>query len=275
MNILDYANSVLYGKSLEDKLLDPSCVDDFSGECIEKDFGELFPGRSGKISFSNEQIKFPKKGSFHLDSKKALALHFFANHELLAIEIMCAAILYLDVEQNERLKIRKGILSTIKDEQKHFLLYCKRMKDFSISFGDYPVNDFFWRQFQSIKTFPEYLCVMSLTFEGANLDFASYYAKVFEEVGDLETSRILNIVYKDEISHVAFGSYWIGKWREENETIWAYFINSLPHLLTPARAKGIHYDREGRLKAGLDLDFVEKLESYKDEFKVTNRKQWT
>ncbi len=273
MNVLDYARSVLFGESLEDKLNDPRCVTDFSGNISKINFDQIFPGRDNKIQFSSDQLKFPKKGGLKLKEKRGLALHFFANHELLAIEIMCAAILYLDVPKEDEFKIRKGLLATIKDEQKHFLLYQNRMKDFAKEFGSYPINDFFWRQFQKINTFSEYLAMMALTFEGANLDFAKYYSEVFREIGDLETARIMDIVYRDEITHVAFGGHWFSKWRQ-NQTVWEYFVDNLPSFVSPARAKGIIFDREGREKAGLDKDFIDQLENYRDDFKVTNRKQW-
>jgi hypothetical protein len=44
--------------------------------------------------------------------------------------------------------------------------------------------------------------------------------------------------------------------------------------MTPARAKGIHFDKSMRMKAGLDLEFISKLDEFRDDFKATNRKNW-
>lgn len=232
------------------------------------------PGRSDKIALSTKQIKFPKISTFHIDERKALALHFFANHELLAIEMMAAAILKLQVsDDKENQLIQKGLLKTIADEQKHLKLYINRMNDFRVEFGDYPLNDFFWRQMGEIENYSMFFSVMALTFEQANLDFALFYADVFKGVGDQKSAKIMNIVLEDEISHVAFGRTWSNLWRKD-ESLWQYYLNHLPGNLTPARAKGIILNNEARVKAGLDSDFIYQIENYRDDFTLTNRRTW-
>lgn len=274
MNIVEYAKLILFSGRLEDKLTDPSIVDDFDiSKLQDSKLSDLVPTRSDKIIFSSEQIKFPKNPNLKFDDKKSIALHFFANHELLAIEMMAAALLYLPIEGEHSKRIKVGLLQTIKDEQKHFKMYRSRMNDFGVDFGDFPVNDFFWRQMQKIENFNQYLCVMSLTFESANLDFAKFYSKLFKEFDDSITSKILDVVYQDEISHVAFGAKWLNFYKND-KSLWQYYVANLPDLMTPARAKGKTFDFEGRLKAGLDKNFVESLNSYRDEFFVTDRKEW-
>lgn len=277
MNIYDYAHKIFYSGDLKSKLIDPSVVSELNGRAQPVSLEDISPVRDRDISFSDKQLKFPKKGSLSAEKKRGIALHFFANHELLAIEMMACALLHLEhdreLEELEYLKIKRGLLTTIKDEQKHLKLYINRMKDFGVNFGDYPLNDFFWRQMAKVKSLSEYLSVIAITFEGANLDFANYYRGVFKEIGDERTSQIMDIVYRDEITHVALGAHWLNKWRED-KTIWEYYVENLPELLTPSRAKGIIYDEEARLKAGLDKDFVNTLKNYRDSFIVTNRKEW-
>ena len=177
------------------------------------------------------------------------------------------------MSENDYIKLKRGLLTTIRDEQKHFKLYVKRMRDFNVEFGDYPLNDFFWRQMQKVKSLSEYLSVMAITFEGANLDFAHYYQNIFSSIGDEKTAQIMKIVYEDEITHVALGAHWLNKWRCD-KSVWEYYLESLPELLTPSRAKGIIYNEESRTRAGLDSDFIANLKSYKDGFVVTTRKEW-
>lgn len=273
MNIIEYAELVLFSGNLEDKLTHTEVVTNLSGTPRSEGLCNLVPNRNGKIVFSDKQIKFPKKSTFHLDERKALAMHFFANHELLAIEMMAAAILYLPVNDEVSKRIRVGLLSTIQDEIKHFKMYVKRINELGIAFGDFPVNDYFWRQMQKVKSFDQYFSTMALTFEAANLDFAKYYAEIFESVDDQKSSSIMDVVYQDEISHVAFGVYWLNQWRKD-KSLWDYYKLNLPDLLTPARAKGISFDSEGRFKSGMDEEFISCIRDYKDQFIVTNRKEW-
>ncbi|WP_127716509.1 DUF455 family protein [Halobacteriovorax sp. HLS] len=271
MNIDEYAKNILFSKDLDDKLQSPSIVtscDDF--EVRER---PSFPARADNMKFRKEQTKFPKAGSLHIPEKRAITLHFFANHELLAIEMMAAAILCLPNRNEEDLKAKKGLLATIADEQKHFLLYKKRMESLGLGFGEVSLNSFFWNQYTKAQTLDDFFSIVSLTFEGANLDFANFYSGVFEDIEDFETKKIVDIVYEDEISHVAYGRNWLNKWKGD-KSLWEYYLLHLPENLSPARAKGMQFDHSSRIRAGLDNDFISNVEAYRDDFSITDRKQW-
>lgn len=262
----DFAKLVLLGENLEDKLISPTV------EWSEWKNFELpkLPGRAGKIAFSDEQIKFPKSARLNETDKKAIALHSFANHELLAIEMMAAALLIYPHETEDDVRFKRGILTALKEEQKHLSLYIGRLNQLGYQFGDFPLNDFFWRQMDKLKTPSQYAAVMALTFEAANLDFAQHYAKLFREFGDIETAQILEIVLEDEIGHVAFGAHWMKKWRED-KTLWQYYQDSLPWPLTPARSKGIGFDPKIHERAMSDSEFIQELKNYDDQFQITKR----
>ena len=63
------------------------------------------------------------------------------------------------------------------------------------------------------------------------------------------------------------------RWKQDKD-LWSYYNQNLPWPLTPARAKGKLFLEEARRKARLDDEFIQKVKGYKDEFKVTNRKDW-
>ena len=270
MKLSDFARDILLGTSLDSKL---QSVSDLEFDISERVEIPQNPGRSNKISFSDEQIKFPKRNSLKEKSKTGLALHFFANHELLAIEMMAAALYCYPTRNEEDIKVKKGILSALKDEQKHFKLYVQRMNELGVEFGDFPLNDFFWRQMPSLTTPESFFALMSFTFEMANLDFCIHYKEIFSELNDEKTANILDIVLEDEIGHVSIGRYWLEQWKPSG-SLWDYYKSLLPEKITPARAKGIIFDRESRLKTGLTEDFINELDNYRDEFAVTKRRDW-
>ena len=273
MNVIDFCQKIIFSPKLEDKLISPEVVKCFNNSIKASELPN-YPARDHYYNFSEDRFKFPKPGSLRDDKKRGVALHFFANHELLAIEMMAGAILKFSSTVDEKVfkKISIGILSSLKDEQKHFTLYKKRMLELGVSFGEVPLNDFFWRQFKHLHSFEDFFSIMSLTFEAANLDFAYFYGKLFREMGDEKTSKIMDIVYNDELKHVQLGAHWIrnlGRY----EKLWEGYLVSLPEGITPARSKGIHYMKEHRVKAGLPSDFVDKIDNYRDDFKVTNRRR--
>lgn len=262
----EYAQQILLGSTLEDKLFSsPLNWDSFQEFELPKQ-----PGRTGRLSFSENQFKFPKPNSLNENDKKAMALHSFANHELLAIEMMAAALLIYPHQDEEGVRFKKGIVTALKDEQKHLCLYIKRLNQLGYEFGDFPLNDFFWRQMEKLKTPSQYSALMALTFEAANLDFAQYYSRIFRELGDEDTAKILDIVLEDEITHVAFGAHWLNRWRQD-KTLWQYYRESLPWPLTPARSRGNGFDPGLHSKAVDDEDFIQNLIAYDDDFKVTKR----
>lgn len=266
MNYQDFAKKILLGEGLEDKLVDE--IIDWTQWSVY-DLPKL-PGRKGKLAFSEEQIKFPKALRLNETDKKAIALHSFANHELLAIEMMAAALLIYPHGNEENIRFKRGIVTALKDEQKHLKLYINRLNELGYEFGDFPLNDFFWRQMEKLKTPAQYAAVMAVTFEAANLDFAQYYAKLFRGFGDDKTAQILETVLEDELTHVAFGAHWLKRWQRD-KTLWQYYLENLPWPLTPARSRGIGFDPAIHAKAMNDDTFIQELQSFDDEFKITKR----
>lgn len=270
MQVTEFARKILFGSRIEDKLFCPESLE-FDG-MWESSLELKTPARDSHIKLVGEQIKFPK-GHFHIAEKKAQALHSFANHELLAVEMMAAALLIYPHNTDELRRFKLGIFHALQDEQKHFKLYVKRLNEIGYEFGDFPLNDFFWRQMPKLKTPAHFCAVMSMTFEAANLDFAHFYEKVFRELGDLKTANVLKVVYEDEISHVQLGARYLNRWREDKD-LWTYYNENLPWPLTPARSKGRLFLEEARERARLDADFIQKVRDYQDDFKVTHRKDW-
>ncbi len=264
----EFARRIIFGERLEDKLTTAN-ITDFS----TYDGGDIpiFPRREKKISFSQDRARFPKSHLFHLPEKRAMALHFFANHELLAIEMMASFLLKFPTKNENDKKLKRGILSALSDEQKHLTLYLQRMKELGVDFGDYPLNDFFWKQMIKIKRPEEFLAVMALTLESANLDFSAFYKNIFMEVEDFKSSEIMDVIFEDEISHVKLGIHWLNKARGERE-LFEYYQLNLPQNISPSRAIGIGYLRVNREKAGFDSNFIAKLENYKDPSPFLNRK---
>lgn len=267
----EIVQQILLGKNIEDKLI-PLPIQMVKGNFGVEEFPSK-PGRPQKLLFSEETLRFPRRGSLKEDSQRAKAIHAFANHELLAIEMMASVYLKFPAQSEEDLFFLKGLANTIKDEQKHLSLYIGRLNAFGVDFGDFPVNSFFWEYLSKINSREQYLAVMALTFESANLDFAFFYNKLFNDLGDVESAKVMNIILEDEISHVAFGRQQLKK-KSESKGLWEYYCELLPWPLTPARAKGIQYMAHLREQAGLPTDFIDQLQNYDDHYPATSRKEW-
>jgi uncharacterized ferritin-like protein (DUF455 family) len=268
MKLSEFVSTIFNSGDLESKLIEPSSIefDDFTLWSLPSP-----PKRNTKIAFSENQSRFPKAGSLSQDNKKAQALNSFANHELLAIEMMACALAMFPHNTEEEKRAKRGLIKALKDEQLHFSLYNNRLNEYGYTFGDFTVNDFFWKQMKNIKSLPQFFAVMSLTFEAANLDFAFHYEKIFKNLGDFKTAAILQKVYEDEISHVALGHHYLDVWKGD-KSIWEYYKSILPFPITPKRSFGINFHKQSRVDAGLSEEFIENARSYDDNFGVTKRK---
>ena len=257
MELRELAERVLFATTLEEKLLCPEVITDAQpGPAIES---PSMPGRPRELIFKptgSARGEFP--GTRHLEQQRERGrlLHFFANHELLATELMALVLLRFP---DAPAAFRKGVLETLKDEQEHTRLYIERMKASGIQFGELPVSGYFWRAVSGMENPMDYVAGLSLTFEQANLDFARHFSNCFAEVGDSDSAKLLQKIYRDEIGHVAYGLKWFRRWKNPSQSDWDAFCQHLKFPLSPSRAKGFSINVEGRRAAGLGLDFIEHL----------------
>lgn len=260
MELRDFAERVLFATTLEEKLQSPADVTDNSpGSPL---LTPSAPGRPAELRFKAQgsgKADFPGVHRLEREDERGRLLHFFANHELLATELMALALLRFP---DAPAAFRRGLYQTLKDEQIHTRLYLARMKKAGIHFGDLPVSGYFWRSVASMESPLDYVTRLSLTFEQANLDFCRHFAEKFQIIGDNDTAKLLDRIYRDEIGHVAYGLKWFRRWKNPGESDWDAFCRQLKFPLSPQRAKGLVLNVEGRLAAGLDAEFVARLDVY-------------
>jgi uncharacterized ferritin-like protein (DUF455 family) len=262
-----FAEQILFGETLASKLTPPSpsllTYATRSPDPVVSGI-PLLPCRPegleiGRNKKSDARHAFPSRSSLDLDRSRGLVLHFFANHELLALELMAVAILkFRDAEE----PFVRGIVRTMAEEQLHLAQYIARMSELGVEFGEAPLNGFFWSLAAQMTTPMHYAAVMSLTFEQANLDFSLHFERLFSKVGDLPSANLMAKVRLEEIGHVKHGVVWLRKWKDESLSMWEQYRRLLEFPLTPMRAKGPLFDRDGRLAAGLDEEFIRQVRIY-------------
>ncbi|MCB1178648.1 MAG: DUF455 family protein [Leptospiraceae bacterium] len=263
--INEYCLHILKSDKLSEKILQPPLeLKDISKEFVipEK------PAREDKIRFSEKKSKIPRLEHLNQKLNRGVAIHHFANHELLAIELFAYALLkFQDIDES----YRRDLFASLQEEQKHLKLYLNRMNELGIEFGEKPLNYIFWKYLPLMQTFEKFSAIMSLSFEGANLDYAVIYKKTFERYDDKTSADIMEIVYRDELKHVKRGMKILKNRDDKSISEWEYYNSLLTHPFTPRRAKGYFYLPYTRKKVGFSDEFIQKLGDYKDEF--SNRKK--
>jgi len=259
MQMREAAEKILFAQSLDEKLeLAPEVAsDDEPGMAI---LVPDAPGRPDELRMSPKGVKasFPGVNRMDEDRERGMMMHFLANHELLAAELMALVLLKFPDAPKE---YRAGVYEAMREEQMHTLMYMRRMRDCGIYFGELPVNDYFWKLIAPMETPMDFVTRLNLTFEQSNLDFSKHYAGLFRQAGDTGTAAVLEKIYLDEIGHVGHGVKWFRKWKDQGQTDWQAFKTLLTFPLAPAKAKGLApFNAEGRRLAGFDEDFISHLE---------------
>jgi len=259
VELREFAERIVFGTSLAEKLADPGPLTDTRpGPALAS---PTEPGRPEHLRFkarqgSGEDSGFPGMRGLDTDVGRGRVLHFFANHELLAVELMALALLrFPDAPP----AFRMGLLHTLRDEQRHTQDYLRRMQACGVTFGELPVSGHLWRLLAPMASPLDYVSGLPLTFEQANLDHSLAFGRAFAEAGDGETAALLRSIHRDEIAHVAHGLKWFRRWKDPGLADWEAFRTQLQFPLSPSRAKGPAVDEASRRAAGLDDAFIRQL----------------
>ena len=260
IQLQQFAQQVLFGTTMEAKLSFPreTIIDTKPGAAIRTPRTLARPAQL-RLRADGVRAKYPSQVKLVDERERGRLLHFFANHELLATELMALVLLKFP---DAPASFRRGVLATLKEEQIHTQLYMHRMQQCGVDFGELPVSDYFWKSVSSMEDPLDYVTRLSLTFEQANLDYSREYAKIFTQVGDRATAQILDKIYQDEIEHVGFGLKWFRRWKAAGKSDWEAFRERLVFPLSPARAKGPQFNDTGRAAAGLEPSFINDLQLF-------------
>lgn len=262
MEIREWAMRVFSADSLEEKLFTPpdglkSLTDHAPGAAV----AWTQPPRPTHLQIAGKERrrKFPHPKALENEEMRARCLHVFANHELMALEMMAWALLAFPEAETS---FRKGLANILLDEQRHFKLYCDRLEGMGVRFGDLPVNDHFWRSAGNIANPLDWVCTMHLTFEQCNLDHAPYFGRLFQQVDDTASAALMKIIFEDEIRHVRFGSRWLKQLQDDGVSLFDAYVSHCTKGNPPPRAMGPEFNAEARRLAGLDDDFIRRLQAY-------------
>ena len=99
MTVQEYAERVLFGTTLEEKLAPPpQGIVDLPGTAIVVPDA---PGRPEGLELRRDGVRaeFPGTTGIEDDEHRGRLLHFFANHELLAAELMALVLLKIPASE--------------------------------------------------------------------------------------------------------------------------------------------------------------------------------
>ena len=95
------------------------------------------------------------------------------------------------------------------EEASHFALVARRLSEMGGSYGDLPAHDGLWQSAQATgHDHMARLAVVPLVLEARGLDVSPAMLASLREAGDEASAEVLEVIYRDEKHHVAFGMRW-------------------------------------------------------------------
>lgn len=257
MELRQWALHILSSSELDDKLWIPDEITDF-------DPGPVYffdePARATHLRFQkktrNQRLPpFHEHGSEHA---RMLCLHRFCGHELLAVELLAfAALAYPQAPKG----YRRSLIHHLREEQSHVRLYRHRLQALGSDLGHEPLFRHFWGSTGHLHSVETFISYMNLTIEQANLDFSPMFLASFLRHGDLESAKVMQTIFEDEIGHVRLGMHWIQRLIPEADSQMLYetWQEKTPPSADLNRAMGYVCHSAPRLAAGIPKAWIDQI----------------
>ena len=216
------------------------------------------PGRPAAWRVVARHARTPSAASLVQSRNRAKLALTFAHHEVQAAELMAWAILAFPDTPRE---FRLGLARLVVDEARHARAYVGHARALGMELGEHPVRDWFWQRVGSVETPAQFVALLGLGFEGANLDHSARYAGLFRAAGDEAGARLQETIGAEERAHVRFAAHWFARFAGALD--FDTWLAHLPRPLTPMVLRGTPFARAARLDSGLPADFVAALEQWR------------
>ncbi|XP_063781690.1 uncharacterized protein LOC134931848 isoform X2 [Pseudophryne corroboree] len=187
-------------------------------------------------------------------------LHSLANIEQWAIDLswdIIARFAGFQLQTGEKLpkEFFSDFVKVAADEAKHFCLLEKRLAELGSNFGDLPVHNKLWESASdTAHDLLGRLAIVHMVHEARGLDVHPQTLQRFLAQGDEGSARILEVIYTDEITHVAAGLKWFTYIcaKEQRDCLSTF------HELVPLYFRGYlkpPFNAEGRKSAGMSEEW--------------------
>lgn len=208
----------------------------------------------------NEMPKRRKGGN---ESNRRALLHAIAHIELNAIDLA-----FDMVARFGDLMPRSFTEDWIKvgdDEARHFALLSSRLKALECYYGDLPAHDGLWQSAMDTKdSLPARLAIVPMVLEARGLDVTPKMIEQFRAAKDNTSADVLQLIYEEEVEHVAAGTRWFKHLAQKGEIDPDAWFHELVQSYFKGQLKP-PFNKPARNRAGMPVSFYEPLAALLEE----------
>ena len=141
------------------------------------------------------------------------------------------------------------------EEAKHFNLICACLEALGSHYGALPAHSGMWRAAEdTADDIMGRLAVVPMVLEARGLDVTPGMIEIFEKAGDTKAVEAMNVIYAEEVGHVAYGSKWFhflcGRENLDPKDVFHELVRK--YFYGPLKPP---FNEEKRAEAGLPPDF--------------------
>jgi uncharacterized ferritin-like protein (DUF455 family) len=152
--------------------------------------------------------EMPRRRNFGSLAGRTALIHALAHIELNAIDLAWDIVARFAPEGLPRAFFDDWVRIGA-EEAHHFQLLSTRLESLGVRYGDLPAHDGLWEAAAATSgDLLARLAVVPLVLEARGLDVTPEMAARLERNGDKESAAVLQIIYGQEIDHVAIGRRW-------------------------------------------------------------------
>lgn len=150
----------------------------------------------------------PKRKINRGTAGRGALLHALAHIELNAIDLAADIVARFTAEDLPR-AFYDDWLRVADEESKHYLLLAERLAGLGCAYGDLPAHDGLWQAAEeTAHDLLARLAVVPLVLEARGLDVTPAMIAKLRAVDDHDSADMLQVIYDEEIGHVAIGKRW-------------------------------------------------------------------
>jgi uncharacterized ferritin-like protein (DUF455 family) len=196
----------------------------------------------------------PKRRNFGSPAGRIALLHALAHIELNAVDLHWDIIARF-TDQPMPLGFYDDWVKAADEESKHFTLLSDVLEGMGSYYGALPAHAGMWRAASdTADDLPGRLAVVPMVLEARGLDVTPGMIEIFRKAGEAPALAALEVIYAEEVGHVAYGSKWFnwlcGRAGEDPKEAFHALVRRYFHgALKPP------FNEEKRAEAGLPPDF--------------------
>lgn len=199
-----------------------------------------------------------KRRSPHTEHGRAVLIHAIAHIEFNAINLALDAVLRFPLMPDD---YRTDWLKVASEEAYHFQLIRARLQEVGYDYGDFPGHNGLWDVAQrSAHSALERMAVVPRVLEARGLDVTPAMQKSLRNAGDEATASILDIIFRDEIGHVAVGTKWFQYLCDQSQLDYLDKFEDIVKRYYSGSLRG-PFNHEARKASGFNADELKMLES--------------